>query len=104
MNKLDKFWEVLNKYRKEEVESPYDQGRTTWCHLLYKHKGEIHRFEVRGASYIQNVQESSLDIISISVVNWTICAGTASVTLNNDTIDKWVIEEEPTAKLLYYVE
>lgn len=99
MTKLEIFYDKLLKYDKKPDE--FD-SRPTWCHILTRHKGELHRFEVRWAKYWSDVQENSLDVIHINVVNWTLCAGTATLTLSNDNVGQFVIEEEePTIGLLY---
>jgi hypothetical protein len=97
-SKLEVFWDTLNKYRLPKEAA---KERENWCHLLVKYDGKIHRFQVRYATYVGDVQEKACDIIYLSVVNWTMCAGTASLELTEKNVSDWVIEEEPTAKLLY---
>lgn len=103
MNKLKDFYKALEKYRRpvEDV-----RERMNWCHLLTKHKGELHRFQVRYASFkVDNDEYDKSDTIVLDVVNWTMCAGTATLTLTEDTCGKWLIEEdEPTVGLLYVEE
>lgn len=98
MDKLNNFWSKLVKYKKEPdwERNPYDADRMCiWCHLLVKHNGKLHRFEVRNGRL-------SDDAITLSVVNWTICAGAATLTLGEETVSQYLIEEDdPTVGLLY---
>jgi len=82
--KLNTFYETLEKYRKPKPSDPHDVGRINHCYLLHFHKNEPHIFEVRGW---QKLEEE----LNISVVNWTLCAGTASLKIKEDLVDKFVI-------------
>lgn len=92
--KLKKFKNDLHKYHRYDVE--YDD-RYTFCHLvLMKETRGVKYpiFEVRG--WTAHKKE-----IRLSVVNWTICAGTASLELNEENIDEWrILEDEPALQVL----
>jgi len=82
-------------------EDAYGDNRHTYCHLLFlgKQDGKVHRFEVRGFTY-----KSEYPVLDISVVNWTMIAGTGGLVLKNDPeqLKNWIIEEDsPNAKVLY---
>jgi hypothetical protein len=87
MNKLNIFYETLETYRKPKSDDPYED-RTTHCYLEYIHEGKPHTFEVRGWSKIKD------GILNISVVNWTLCAGTATIYMNEDIVDGYRIKED----------
>lgn len=96
MNKLEKFYTAMIKHKKVDKD-PYNRGRTTWCHLLVKHKDELHKLQVRGLSFTKEK-----DVLTVSIVNWTMCAGTATLTLTEENCGRYIIEEdEPTIGLLY---
>lgn len=87
MSKLEEFYKKIETLRKPPSDDPFD-NRITHFHLLYTHEGKVHRFQVRGWG---EIKDGELDL---SVVNWTIGAGTAGLTLNEDRVDLWTIEEE----------
>jgi hypothetical protein len=87
MTKLEEFYNKLETLRKPKSDDPYD-NRITHCYLLYVHEGKTHKFDVRGWSEIKD------DILRIGVVNWTLCAGSASLELTEEYVDDWTIEEE----------
>lgn len=62
-------------------------------------KNKAPRFEVRGWKY-----DMLMDTLEISVVNWSMLAGTGGLVLKNvpEEIHKWKIEEDnPQLKVLY---
>lgn len=77
---VNEFYETLQKYK---VKEPFD--RQNHCYLVYIKESKPHIFQVRAW---KDVKEDSLNI---SVVNWTLCAGPASLTINNANINKFVI-------------
>lgn len=104
MSKLNTFYKNLKKYYVKPTNDGYGYGndRVNWCHLLCRHNGKLHRFEVRGARLVKDTSEPSQDVIQVSVVNWTMCAGTATLSLNEANVGDWLIEEDaPTVGLLY---
>lgn len=94
--KLQAFHKALKLHRKPKSDDPYD-NRVTHCHLIYFKDGKPHRFEVRGfPSRIKNHK------LSISAVNWSLCAGTCSIELTEDKVHEWLIEEDqPNYRLLF---
>ncbi len=92
-SKIKSFAEELHKYHKY-VE--YDD-RHTFCHLvcMKELRGVKYPvFEVRG----WGVKKTTLNV---SVVNWTVCAGTASLELNEENISDWrILEDDPTLQVL----
>ncbi len=86
MSKLLNFYNELEKLRKPEFDDPYD-NRITHCYLLHEVDGKIHEFIVRGWTPIKD------GVLDVSVVNWTIAAGSASLGLTEDRVDKWKIKE-----------
>ena len=111
MDKLDKFWKNLNKFKKtnpkppRDEDDPYNDNRHTYCHLLYigpykqdKHMKKVkeHRVDVRGFKRKENGE------IEISAVSWTLAAGSCSLTLTNTNIDYWLIlEDKGMTEVLY---
>jgi hypothetical protein len=87
MDKLIKFYETLESYRKPPSDDPYD-NRVTHCYLAYEHEGKTHHFEVRGWKPIDET-----GTLYISVVNWTLCAGTAGLYMNLGIVDNYKILE-----------
>ena len=86
MNKLSEFYNELEKLRKPKSDDPYD-NRVTHCVLLHNYNSKEHKFDVRGWRPIKD------GVLNISVVNWTMCAGTASLDLKEDTVGGFVIKE-----------
>lgn len=91
-SKLDVFLKNLNKLKKPKSRDPYESGRTNHCDLEHEHKGVKHVFEVRGWGKIENGE------LMVHVVNWTLCAGTATLTLNEERVDSYRILEEYPSK------
>ena len=87
MSKLDKFYDELEKLRKPKSDDPYD-SRITHCILIHNYKDKDHSFEVRGWRPIKD------GLLNISVVNWTMCAGTASLILEEDNVDGFSIRKD----------
>jgi hypothetical protein len=87
MDNLIKFYETLESYRKPPSDDPYD-NRVTHCYLSYEHEGKTHHFEVRGWKPIDET-----GTLYISVVNWTLCAGTAGLYMNTGIVDDYKILE-----------
>lgn len=85
--KLKNFYKEIEKLRKPKSDDPYDD-RVTHCLLLHESGGKTHRFEVRGWRKIQN------GVLYLSVVNWTLCAGSASMELDEENVDKFIIEPD----------
>lgn len=85
-SKIKLFKKELEKHKKPPSDDPYD-NRVTHCYLKYVHTdGKEHIFEVRGwAKKIEN------DELRISVVNWTLCAGTATLYLKEEIADSYRI-------------
>lgn len=99
MTKLKAFWNALEKHRlpKEMV-----RDRANWCHLLTKHNKAVHRIEVRYATYIKETYENGGDCIDISAVSWTLGAGPCGITIKEETVDKFLIEEDhPISELIF---
>lgn len=85
---IQEFKATLDSRRKEVVnEHPEDSGRTTHCIITTVHNNKTHRFQVRSWKLKD-------DELIINAVNWTICAGPCSLTLNDDRINDWSIENE----------
>jgi hypothetical protein len=84
MDKLNLFYETLETFRKPESDDPYNR-RVTHCYLAYTHNNKEHRFEVRGWRKIKD------GVLLISAVNWTLCAGTVSIEMNEDIVDGYRI-------------
>jgi hypothetical protein len=87
MSKLQAFYKELETFRKPKSEDPYDD-RVTHCYLAYTHNGKEHTFEVRGWGKIKD------NVLRVLVVNWTLCAGTATIDMNEDIVDGYKIKEE----------
>lgn len=88
MNKLQEFLKTLEIYRKPPSDDPYD-NRITHCYLSYEHEGKTHHFEVRG--WAKKIDSEG--VLKISVVNWTLCAGTAMLYMDEDILDGYKIIE-----------
>ena len=86
MSKLQDFYNKLENFRKPESDDPYD-SRITHCYLAYTHDNKEHTFEVRGWRKIKD------GVLYMSVVNWTLCAGTASIEMDEDIVDGYKIKE-----------
>jgi hypothetical protein len=86
MSKLQDFYDKLETFRKPESDDPYDR-RITHCYLAYTHDNKEHTFEVRGWRKIKD------GVLYISAVNWTLCAGTVSIEMNEDIVDFYRIKE-----------
>lgn len=83
-----------------DPDDSYDD-RHNYCHMVYLDPvtNKMHTFQVRGFSY-----DSVKEILSISAVNWTICAGTCTIRLMNEHLElaKWkILEDEPTLQILF---
>lgn len=91
MTKLEEFYQTLMNLRKPQIPvGELDEGgdRTNHCYLKYVHSDDKeHIFQVRGWSTIIDSK------LSISVVNWTLCAGPARLTLSEEDIDSWEIKK-----------
>lgn len=83
-SKLQDYLTKLERLRKPKSDDPYD-NRITHCYILHELDGKDHTFEVRGWRPIVD------DKLEISVVNWTLCAGTATLTVTEDTVDTFRI-------------
>jgi hypothetical protein len=86
MSKLQDFYNKLETFRKPESDDPYDR-RITHCYLAYTHDNKEHTFEVRGWRDIKN------GVLCISVVNWTLCAGSAIIEMDEEIVDEYRIRE-----------
>lgn len=74
---MNEFYKELETHRKPPSDDPYD-NKITHCYLVYTKKpDEFHFFEVRGWGKIKDEE------IGVSAVNWTLCAGTCSVTITD---------------------
>lgn len=85
------FYDELEKYRKPKPSAEdYACGdtRVTHCYLKLANKDKWHWFEVRGWTEVKNEQ------LVISVVNWTLCAGTAWLELTNKNVNDYIISED----------
>lgn len=78
---LRKFYKKLQTFR---VGEHYD--RRPYCYLEFEHNGKTHNFEVR-------YWKMEGYKITLSVVNWTLCAGPAKLELTGRNYKKWVIKE-----------
>lgn len=76
----------------------FEIGRHTYCHLMVKHQGKWHKFEVR-----QFRVTMDYGMIEIAAVNWTLAAGscTLSIQRENNINDFKILEDEPTMQVLY---
>jgi len=83
---LEEFHDKLEENRKESDPEDYYE-RLCHCVLLLEKDGKDHRFEVRGWRPLEDGK------LNISVVNWTLCAGAASLTLSADNVEEFRIEE-----------
>lgn len=91
MDKLKDFYNKLESLRKPKPSAEdYACGdtRVTHCYLKLWHNDEWHRFEVRGWTEVKNNE------FTISVVNWTLCAGTAWLELTNKNVNDYIISED----------
>jgi hypothetical protein len=88
MTKLKEFLKTLETYRKPPSDDPYD-NRVTHCYLAYELKGKTHHFEVRG--WAKKIDSEG--VLKIAVVNWTLCAGTAMLYMDEDIVDEYKILE-----------
>ena len=85
---IKEFKSILDSKRKETEYNPYEgSGRTTHCYLSHIHEGKTHYFEVRG----WKLKDC---ILTVSVVNWTLCAGTAVLELTDGNVKDWEIVDE----------
>lgn len=75
---VKEFYNKLESRRKPSSDDPYD-NRITHCRILYNIEGTDHEFVVRGWSYKN-------DELNISTVNWTIAAGTCTLTVTEDNL------------------
>lgn len=75
----------------------HDAGRFTYCHLMIYHNSAWHKFEVRGWHTTMDYR-----MIEISCVNWTLAAGTCTLSIKDDSVkDFKILEDEPTLQVLY---
>lgn len=88
MTKLEEFLKTLETYIKPPNDDPYD-NRVTHCYLAYDHGGKTHHFEVRG--WAKKIDSEG--VLKISVVNWTLCAGTAVLYMDAKIVDDYKIIE-----------
>lgn len=84
MMSLIDYYNRLESLRKPKPNDPYD-NRVTHCYLVHNIEGEDHYFQVRGWNKIKD------EILKISVVNRTCCAGTATIELTEELIPKFKI-------------
>jgi hypothetical protein len=82
---LKAFYNKLESFRKPPPEYPGD--RVVHCHIKTSIDGQEHTFEVRG------FYKPKDEAMEVSVVNWTLCAGTAWLTLTEDSIINYTIVE-----------
>lgn len=87
MSKLKAFFDQLDPLRKPKRKDPFDD-RVTHCYLYHTHNDKEHCFEVRGWGKIKDSE------LVVSVVNWTLCAGTATLHLTEEIVDRFTIEEK----------
>ncbi len=97
--KLSQFFIELQKYKDinpDTSDDIYDKGRHTYCHIIWMNKEHnFPKFEVRGWALRG-------PILNVSVVNWTVTAGTASLSLNDDNLEEFkILEDDPTLMVLY---
>lgn len=92
MTKLEQLHNSLELLKKPYLDDPYD-NRQTHAHLLFNNEGKSHVFEVRGWLPIKDGE------LNVSVVNWTMCAGTARLTLSEDNVEDWHISEDDLKRL-----
>lgn len=75
----------------------FEIGRHTYCHLMVRHEGKWHKFEVR-----QFRTTMDYGLIEVSCVNWTLAAGTCTLSIKDDSVkDFKILEDEPTLQVLY---
>jgi len=78
---LEQFYEELENHRK-----PNPSGdRVTHCYLLHTLDNVEHKIEVRNWGPIES------NVLSISIVSWTLCAGTGVLELTEDSANKFEI-------------
>lgn len=81
MDRIDDFKNKLEARRKPKNPDNYRE-RITHCHILYTdHAGKEHSFEVRGWGHIMGGK------LDVGVVNWTLCAGPATITIDVNNVD-----------------
>lgn len=84
---LNEFYLSLESKRKfKDPADPYE--RITHCVLSTTHGGEDHLFHVRGWAPIKDGK------LIVAVVNWTLCAGTATLELTEDSVRDFKFYEE----------
>ena len=102
METIEKLYNALELHRKdlEWHEDSWDT-RLTHCHLLKFYSGKAHIFQVRGWDYYDEFNK--YPTLRINVVNWTITAGTATIYLQDDedAKDWYILEDNPTLRVLY---
>jgi hypothetical protein len=84
----------------------YGENRHTYCHIMYHISKELairlehigwHKIEVRGWHTTMDYR-----MIEISCVNWTLAAGTCTLSIKDDSVkDFKILEDEPTLQVLY---
>jgi len=99
MDNILELHQRLEYYKKTNPFVPgFDEpGRHTYCHLMVLHEGKYHKFEVRGWHTTMDYRFTEL-----SCVNWTLAAGTCTISIKDDNIAKFkILEDEPTLQVLY---
>jgi hypothetical protein len=86
MNKLEELYQQLENNRDPGSDDPYH--RPYHGTLLYTKPNDnaVHKFEVRGF-------KKEGDKLKLSVVNWTMCAGTATLTVSDKNVGQWRYRE-----------
>jgi hypothetical protein len=85
---LKEFREQLELFREPPSEDPDPYDRTNHCYLVHNHNGKDHNFQVRGWGKIKD------NVLQVSVVNWTLCAGPASLHLTEDIVGLYKITKD----------
>ena len=107
--RINEYVEVINPQviTDEEDYRAYADRRHTYCNLMIT-KGKFvgHVFEVRSKPEKDELDygEHTRDRYVISSCNYTVQAGTCTVSLSQRTLDQYgwaIVEDNPTLKVLY---
>lgn len=84
MESIEQFYKKLQNFKKPRLSYDYD-SQITHCFIVHTIEDVDHYFEVRGW------KEPKDGKLHVSVVNWTLCAGTAILTLTEENVKKFKI-------------
>lgn len=90
----------LNHYKTTNPDIGLDHfeiGRHTYCHLMVQHMGKYHKFEIRSIRVAYDYS-----VIELGAVNWTMAAGTCTLSIKPETVGLFkILEDHPTMRVLY---